>query len=123
MSFFDKRNKNQQKIEVEKMAVQPKSPLKKPIWTLIVLNLTDGFLTYWGLVAGAIEEANPLLSSFAPLTIFLIKLLLSACLACFLFTPLVRLQSRFWRYFLLGVNVLYFGILALHIMWLTVVYL
>ncbi|MFC4711342.1 DUF5658 family protein [Planococcus dechangensis] len=105
------------------MAVQPKTPLKKPIWTLIVLNLTDGFLTYWGLVAGAIEEANPLLSSFAPLTIFLIKLLLSACLAGFLFTPLVHLQSRFWRYFLLSVNVLYFGILALHITWLTLVYL
>ena len=105
------------------MAGQPNTPLKKPIWTLIILNLADGFLTYWGLVAGAIEEANPLLSSLTPMTIFIIKLLLSACLACFLFTPLVRLQSSFWRYFLLAVNVLYFGILALHITWLTLVYL
>ncbi|MBT2582908.1 DUF5658 family protein [Planococcus sp. ISL-109] len=105
------------------MAIQPNTPLKKPIWTLVILNGADGFLTYWGLLAGAIEEANPLLRSLTPLTIFMIKVLLSACLASFLLTSLVRLQSRFWRYFLLAVNVLYFGILALHITWLTLVYL
>lgn len=99
------------------------APLKKPIWLLALLNMADGFLTYWGLQAGAIEEANPLLSSLSPMAIFSIKLLLSACLAAFLFTPLIRVQSRIWRYFLFAVNVLYTGILALHITWLALVYL
>ncbi|MGM0898795.1 MAG: DUF5658 family protein [Bacillota bacterium] len=105
------------------MADQPSTPLKKPIWTLIILNLADGFLTYWGLLAGAIEEANPLLSALPPITIFVIKLFLSACLAAFLFTPLVRLQSRIWHYFLLAANFVYAGILGLHIIWLSFVYL
>lgn len=105
------------------MAIQPGTPLKKPIWTLVILNLADGFLTYWGLLAGAIEEANPLLSALPPFTIFMIKVLLSVCLASFLFTPLVRLQSRIWRYFLLAANIVYLGILGLHITWLTLIYL
>lgn len=105
------------------MANQPSTPLKRPIWTLVILNVADGCLTYWGLLAGAIEEANPLLSPLPPVAIFMIKLLLSACLAAFLLTPLIRLKSRRWRYSLLAVNVLYLGILALHITWLTLLYL
>ena len=34
------------------------TPLKKPIGALAVLNLADGILTYWGLLAGAIEEQS-----------------------------------------------------------------
>lgn len=105
------------------MSEQLRTPLKKPIWTLAVLNLADGFLTYWGLLAGAIEEANPLLSGLPPLAIFTVKLLLSACLAAFLFTPLVRLESRIWRYFLLAANFVYVGILSLHIIWIALLYL
>lgn len=105
------------------MSEQLRTPLKKPIWTLLVLNLADGFLTYWGLLAGAIEEANPLLSGLPPLAILTVKLLLSACLAAFLFTPLVRLNSRLWRYFLLAANFIYVGILSLHIAWIALLYL
>lgn len=105
------------------MSEQLRAPLKKPIWTLAVLNLADGFLTYWGLIAGAIEEANPLLSGLPPLAIFSVKLLLSVCLAAFLFTPLVRLESRVWRYFLLAANLVYVGILSLHIVWIALLYL
>lgn len=99
------------------------TPLKKPIGTLAVLNLADGLLTYWGLLAGAIEEANPLLSGLPPLTVFTVKLLLSACLAAFLFTPLVRIESRTWRYFLLAANIVYGCILLLHVIWISFLYL
>lgn len=99
------------------------TPLKKPIGALAVLNLVDGILTYWGLLAGAIEEANPLLSGLSPLAVFAVKLLLSVCLAAFLFTSLVRLESRLWRYFLLAANIVYGGILLLHVIWITFYYL
>ncbi|MDN5709640.1 MAG: DUF5658 family protein [Planococcus sp. (in: firmicutes)] len=105
------------------MSEQLTTPLKKPIWTLIVLNLADGFLTYWGLLSGAIEEANPLLSGLPPFAIFTLKVLLSACLAAFLFTPLVQLESWIWRYFLLATNFIYISILSLHIMWIVLLYL
>ncbi len=99
------------------------TPLKKPIGALAILNLADGLLTYWGLLAGAIEEANPLLSGLSPPAVFAVKLLLSVCLAAFLFTPLVRSKSLAWRYFLLTANIVYGGILLLHIIWVSFYYL
>ncbi len=105
------------------MAAKAGKSIRGPIWALIVLNLADGIFTWWGLLAGVIEEANPLLSRFSPLTILFIKLALSAFLAAFLFTPFAQSESRKWRVFLLIANAMYIGILALHLTWVAFVYL
>ena len=94
------------------------TPLKKHIWSLIILNFLDGLLTYTGLSLGVITEANPLLASFSPLALLIVKLLLSLCLFSFLYTPFVRIQSRKWRYILAFVNMLYSFILLVHFFWL-----
>lgn len=96
-----------------------KAPLKKHIWSLMILNFLDGVLTYVGLLSGAVTEANPLLASFSPLTLLAIKIFLSLCLFAFLYTPFVWIQSRGWRYAFIGVNTLYTLILLLHVFWLT----
>ena len=100
-----------------------KAPLKGSIWLLIVLNALDGILTYFGLTRGVVEEANPLLSSFAPLTILGIKLLLSLFLFGLLFTTFAGIRTAVWRYTLLSVNVLYSMILALHLYWLPFLFI
>ncbi|MBD8015382.1 DUF5658 family protein [Microbacterium sp. APC 3898] len=98
------------------------TPLKKHIWSLVILNFLDGFLTYMGLSFGAITEANPLLASFSPLALLVTKFLLSLCLFGFLYTPFVRIQSRNWRYTLILVNTLYSLILLLHLFWLLILF-
>ncbi|MDN7243435.1 DUF5658 family protein [Planococcus sp. N028] len=100
------------------IAVEQKTPLKNYIWVLIILNIFDGMLTYFGLALGVITEANPLLSSFSPISIFMIKMLLSLCLFGLLFTPFVFIQSDKWRFFLISTNALYFTILLLHFFWI-----
>lgn len=94
------------------------APLKKHVWSLGILNLLDGILTYVGLLSGVITEANPLLATFSPLTLLVTKLFLSLCLFAFLYTPFIRIQSRSWRYAFMGVNTLYTFILLLHMYWL-----
>ena len=101
-------------------AEERSTPLKKHIWSLVILNFLDGFLTYLGLSFGAITEANPLLASFSPLALLMTKLLLSLCLFGFLYTPFVRIQSRNWCYTLIFVNTLYSFILLLHLFWLLI---
>jgi hypothetical protein len=98
-----------------------RTPLKNPVWTLGILNIFDGLLTFIGLTLGYITEGNPLLSSWSPLNILMIKLLLSLCLFSLLFTPFISIQSRSWRYLLLSANILYFMILFLHTVWLVLV--
>lgn len=100
-----------------------KTPLKKYVWSLIILNFLDGILTYTGLSLGVITEANPLLASFSPLALLVTKLLLSLCLFGFLYTPFVRIQSRKWRYVLAFVNMLYSFILLLHFFWLLTLFM
>ena len=95
------------------------TPLKTHIWTLGILNIFDGILTFIGLTFGYITEANPLLSSLSPFFILTIKLLLSLCLFGLLFTPFISIRSRHWRYLLMSANVLYSMILFLHAGWLT----
>ncbi|WP_251047668.1 DUF5658 family protein [Planococcus sp. ISL-110] len=100
-----------------------KAPLKKHVWSLVILNSLDGLLTYVGLSFGAITEANPLLASFSPLTLLATKLFLSLCLFAFLYTPFIWIQSRTWRYALIGVNTIYTSILLLHVFWLTFLFI
>ncbi|WP_445683742.1 DUF5658 family protein [Solibacillus sp. FSL W7-1324] len=47
---------------------------------ILLLNLIDGIFTAWGLSNEWIEEANPLMSSFSPLTILGIKVTLSGAI-------------------------------------------
>lgn len=103
--------------------VRDNEPLKKHVWSLVVLNFFDGLLTYIGLSLGAITEANPILASFSPLAILMTKLLLSLCLFSFLYTPFVRIQTRRWRYSLIFVNTLYSFILLLHLFWLILFFI
>ncbi|TWT11139.1 DUF5658 family protein [Planomicrobium sp. CPCC 101079] len=101
------------------IAIENNTPLKKHIWALILLNVLDGTLTYWGLTFGFINEGNPLLQEFSPFAIFSIKLLLSFFLFCLLFTPFVFVQSGKWRFFLISTNMLYSVILLLHVIWIS----
>lgn len=94
------------------------TPLKTSVCTLGILNIFDGMLTFFGLTFGHIMEGNPLLSSFSPFSILMIKLLLSLCLFTLLFTPFISIQSRYWRWLLISANMLYFIILFLHARWL-----
>lgn len=96
------------------------APLKKYVWSLVILNFLDGLLTYIGLSTGAIDEGNPLLASLSPLALFATKLFLSLCLFSFLFTPFIKIQSRIWRYTLVSVNILYSITLLLHLYWLVI---
>lgn len=100
-----------------------RAPLKKYIWLLIVLNALDGILTYFGMTRGIVEEGNPLLSSFQPLTILGIKLFLSLCLFGLLFTAFAGIQKAFWRYTFIGANVIYTMIFALHLYWLPLLFI
>ncbi|MGE6369558.1 DUF5658 family protein [Planococcus kocurii] len=101
---------------------QQSNPLKKYVWCLVILNFFDGMLTYIGLSFGVINEANPLLVSLSPLALLGIKILLSCCLFSFLFTPFIEIQSRTWRYTLFFANLLYSGVLLLHLMWLIILF-
>ncbi len=101
------------------IAAQHHAPLKKHVWTLILLNTTDGILTFFGISAGLITEGNPLLSSFSAGTILAIKVLLSICLSGFLFTSFIAIQSHLWRYFFISTNTLYSLIFLLHIFWIS----
>ncbi|WP_407946492.1 DUF5658 family protein [Planococcus antarcticus] len=101
---------------------QQSTPLRKYVWSLVILNFFDGLLTYIGLSFGVINEANPLLVSLSPLALLGIKILLSFCLFSFLFTPFIEIQSRMWRYALFFVNLLYSGILLLHLLWLIILF-
>ena len=97
------------------------TPLKIPVWTLGILNVFDGMLTFFGLSLGYITEGNPLLSSLSPFAILTIKLFLSLCLFSLLLTPFIAIRNRYWRYLLLSANVLYSMILILHASWLILV--
>ena len=101
------------------IAIEHSTPLKNHVLALIILNIIDGTLTYIGLTFGFITEGNPLLSSFSPISIFAAKLLLSLCLFCLLYTPIVFSRSSVLRYALISANALYSMILLLHIFWLT----
>ncbi|MGI2329450.1 DUF5658 family protein [Planococcus sp. YIM B11945] len=101
------------------IAVEQKAPLKNPVWALIILNVLDGAITFFGLTFGFIAEKNPLLSSLSPAFILGLKLLLSLCLFGLLHTPFVLIQSRNWRIFLISTNALYSMILLLHFYWLA----
>lgn len=103
--------------------VRRNEPLKKHVWSLVVLNFLDGLLTYIGLSLGAITEANPILASLSPFALLMTKLLLSLCLFSFLYTPFVRIQSRSWRYSLIFVNTLYSSVLLLHLLWLILFFI
>ncbi|ANU24322.1 DUF5658 family protein [Planococcus donghaensis] len=96
------------------------APLKKYVWSLVVLNFLDGLLTYIGLSTGAINEGNPLLASLSPFALLATKLFLSLCLFGFLFTPFIKIQSRIWRVTLVMVNILYSVTLLLHLYWLVI---
>lgn len=105
------------------IAVEHSPSLKPYVWTLAILNLLDGMLTFVGLTSGLITEGNPLLSSFSPILILTIKLFLSLCLLGLLFTPFIFIQSSMWRYLLISANALYSIILFLHAVWLTLLFI
>lgn len=99
------------------------APLKKYIWLLILLNGLDGILTCLGLIRGIITEANPLLSSFAPFTILAIKLFLSLCLFGLLSTTFAGIRTNFWRIIFISANAIYSMVLALHFLWLPLLFI
>lgn len=96
--------------------------VKSLLMVILVLNSLDGIFTSWGLLNGWIEEANPLLSSLSPLSLLLVKLILSG----FVFILWKsNFPSRFvplWRGVLFFVVMLYIWIFFLHIFWMALVW-
>lgn len=90
---------------------------------LIILNFLDGFLTYYGLTLGVIEEANPLLSSFEPFIILIIKMILSLSLTVLYISHFPKRNEKIWFLLFVAVNLLYIYILVLHLVWLVVYFL
>ncbi|WP_367269479.1 DUF5658 family protein [Rummeliibacillus sp. TYF005] len=88
---------------------------------ILVLNLIDGICTAWGLSNQWIEEANPLLSSFSPLTILGIKVFLSGFILFLWKSNFPTRLTNVWRVVLSFIMFLYSGIFFLHMTWMVLV--
>ncbi|WP_445326881.1 DUF5658 family protein [Solibacillus sp. FSL W7-1464] len=86
---------------------------------ILLLNLMDGIFTAWGLSNEWIEEANPLMSSFSPLTILVIKVSLSGAILLLWKSNFPTRLTNIWRVVLSFVMFLYTGIFLLHMTWMT----
>ena len=95
--------------------------IKGMLLVILVLNLFDGIFTAWGLSNEWIEEANPLISSFTPLTIVGIKVALSGALWVLWKLNFPTRLTNVWRVVLSFVMFLYTGIFVLHMTWIMMV--
>ena len=95
--------------------------IKQMLLVILVLNLIDGICTAWGISNEWIEEANPLLRSFSPLTILGIKVSLSGILWFLYKSKFPTRYMNFWRVVLFFVMLLYSGIIVLHMTWMILV--
>ena len=81
--------------------------IKRMLIIVLVLNLLDGILTSWGLSNGWIEEANPIMSSFSPLMILCIKVVLSGLMFVLWKSDFPTRLIEAWRMILILVVGLY----------------
>lgn len=94
---------------------------------IALLNLFDGFATYYGLSNNLIEEANPLMDflwTTSPIFFLQIKLLLSISIAIISYLVYQGSNSVFQRiyfYILTVVSLIYSGVFFLHIYWIAIV--
>ena len=95
--------------------------IKRMLLVILVLNLIDGICTAWGLSNEWIEEANPLMSSFSPLTILVIKVSLSGVILFLWKSNFPTRLTNVWRVVLSFVMFLYSGIFVLHMAWMVLV--
>lgn len=95
--------------------------IKRMLLVILVLNLVDGICTTWGINNEWIEEANPLMSSFSPLTILGIKVALSGAIWLLWKSNFPTRLASVWRVVLSFVMFLYSGIFVLHMTWITMV--
>ena len=93
--------------------------IKRMLLVILVLNLIDGICTAWGLSNEWIEEANPLMSSFSPLTILGIKVSLSGAILFLWKSNFPTRLTNVWRVVLSFVMFLYSGIFVLHMTWIV----
>ncbi len=110
------------KFSVSLLKYQKLQLLKWQFILLSMLNLIDGLLTYWGLYTGTISEANPFMRwvwNVSPETFIGLKIFLS-CILIVLANCTYRFQFQvFLCYVLTGINVIYSGVLLLHLYWVT----
>jgi len=93
--------------------------IKRMLLIILLLNLIDGIFTAWGLSNEWIEEANPLMSSFSPLTILGIKVTLSGAILLLWKSNFPTRLTNVWRVVLTFVMFLYTGIFVMHITWIS----
>ncbi|MFS0877461.1 DUF5658 family protein [Solibacillus isronensis] len=93
--------------------------IKRLLLVILLLNLIDGICTAWGLSNEWIEEANPLMSSFSPLTILVIKVTLSGAILLLWKSNFPTRLTSVWRVVLTFVMFLYTGIFVMHITWIS----
>ena len=93
--------------------------IKHMLLVILLLNLIDVICTAWGLSNEWIEEANPLMSSFSPLTILGIKVTLSGAILLLWKSNFPTRLTNVWRVVLTFVMFLYTGIFVMHITWIS----
>lgn len=90
--------------------------------TLAMLNLLDGLFTFWGLASNLITEANPFMRwmwTKSPWLFIGYKVFLSASLAILAFFFNRLSYQRLWGYGITVLNIVYGGVLIVHIYWVT----
>jgi hypothetical protein len=90
--------------------------------TLAGLNFFDGLFTFWGLSNNWIDEANPFMRwlwTMSPYMFLGFKTLLSVALVLVSFHFHRFSFQQVWRYGITVVNIVYSGILFLHIYWIS----
>lgn len=93
-----------------------------------LLNLFDGITTYYGIVHNLIEEVNPLMEFFmtiSPLLFLWMKVVLSILLICVSYLVYQKSKATFQKrflYSLVGVSIMYMGLVGMHIFWLSFLY-
>ncbi|MGE6517500.1 DUF5658 family protein [Lysinibacillus sphaericus] len=92
---------------------------------IAILNIFDGFATHYGLTLNKIEELNPIMKLLwvtSPTLFLLVKIMLSSFISCLSYLVDRKSGERFQKFFfncLIGIFVIYLGIVGLHMLWLT----
>lgn len=93
-------------------------PIRRLFLLLIIFNTLDGLLTFYGMKCYNLKEANPLLSSFEPPIILMIKIIFSLLIFFFYFQSRRFIAHKLFIFLLSFADLIYFFILILHIVWL-----
>ncbi|WP_369435939.1 DUF5658 family protein [Lysinibacillus fusiformis] len=89
------------------------------------MNIFDGFATHYGLMLHIIEELNPMMDFLwmtSPILFLVMKMMLSYFLSALSYLIYHKSSERFQKLFsicLIGLLIIYLGIFALHMYWLT----